>query len=221
MRKTELAIGEYYHIYNRGVDKRTVFECDDDYLRFLTSAKEFNTTNQIGSLYHLENKRKNPEASGASIWRHPMPPEGRLVTIICYCLNPNHFHFMLKQETENGISKFMHKLGMGYTNYFNEKNDRSGSLFQGKYKAIHIDTNEYLLLLSAYINMNHTIHGYPEKDWPYSSLLDYTGKRDGGLCSREIVDGEFNGNFDQCKKYLDDNALYFREKKEMEKYILE
>ena len=69
--------------------------------------------------------------------------------------------------------------------------------------------------------MNHAIHGYPEKDWPYSSLLDYTGKRDNKLCNKEIILGQFDNDFDEYKKYLQANAEYFKDKKEMEKYILE
>jgi len=86
----------YYHIYNRGTDKRKIFLEKWDYVRFLN--------------------------------------EPKLVDIICYCLNSNHYHLLVKQTTKNGISKFMHKLSLGYTSYFNDKYRRIGSLFQGKYK---------------------------------------------------------------------------------------
>jgi len=220
MRKTEFAIGEYYHIYNRGVDKRTIFECRDDYKRFLLGMKEFNRLDAIGSLYekYLREKKIGGSGGSASIMEAEPP---RLVDVICFCVNQNHYHFILKQNEEKGIEKFMQKLGTSYTMFYNNKYSRSGILFQGKYKAIHINTNEYLLLLSAYVNMNHQIHGYPEKDWPYSSLLDYTGKRDGKLCEKEAVLGQFDNNFEQYEKYLNDNAEYFREKKGLEKYILE
>jgi len=77
-----------------------------------------------------------------------------LVEIIVYCLNPNHYHIILRQVSEGGVSKFMLKLSSGYSSYFNKKNKRSGSLFQGRFKAVHIDSNEYLLYLSAYVNKN-------------------------------------------------------------------
>jgi len=76
----------------------------------------------------------------------------KLVDVVCYCLNSNHYHMILKQKSNDGIKKFMHKLGTSYTMYFNKKLKRSGSLFQGKFKSIHIDSNEYLLYLSAYVN---------------------------------------------------------------------
>lgn len=115
----------------------------------------------------------------------------------------------------------MQKLGTGHTNYFNKKYNRSGSLFQGPFKSIHINSNEYLLHLSVYVNANHTIHNYPEKDWPYSSYLDYTGKREGKLCAKETILGQFDDNPLEYEKFMQNNINYFREKKELEKYVLE
>jgi putative transposase len=115
----------------------------------------------------------------------------------------------------------MLKISSGYTAYFNKKHARSGSLFQGPFKSIHIDSNEYLLHLSVYINANHAIHNYPEKDWPCSSYLDYTGKRDGKLCVKETILGQFDNDPLEYEKFMQNNIDYFREKKELEKYILE
>jgi REP element-mobilizing transposase RayT len=223
MRKTEFANREYYHIFNRGVDKRDVFLDKRDYERFTLSMNLLNDEkdglmllwrdlNKNGVLYP---PKVQPLASQRLNLRSPV------VTIIAYCLNPNHYHFVLKQEKNNGIIKFMQKLGTSYTMYFNKKTKRSGALFQGRYKSIHIDSNEYLLLLSAYVSANHEIHNYPEKDWLYSSLLDYTGKRDGKLCNKEIILGQFDNNFGEYEKYVKNNINYFKDKKEDEKYIIE
>ncbi|KKQ13047.1 MAG: hypothetical protein US30_C0015G0009 [Candidatus Moranbacteria bacterium GW2011_GWF2_36_839] len=222
MRKTEFANGEYYHIYNRGVDKREVFLSEKDYIRFLETIRFVNNQKTHFGLSDYK-KRNNirPLGSELSDPKGQVGQTNNLVDLVCYCLNPNHFHFILKQKAENGISFFMGKLGNSYTKYFNIKNSRSGSLFQGPFKSIHIDSNEYLLLLSAYVNANHEIHGFLEKDWPYSSFLDYTGKRDGKLCNKEIILGQFDNDFSEYEKYIKDNADYFREKKELEEYILE
>jgi len=220
MRKTEFANGEYYHIYNRGVDKREVFLCEEDYSRFLETIQFVNTQKTYSGLSDYKRKGADrPRMSAAAADLGGLDQE--LVDVICYCLNSNHYHLILKQKVQNGISLFMGKLGNSYTKYFNTKYDRSGSLFQGKFKSTHIDSNELLLYLSVYVNANHQIHGYPEKDWLYSSLLDYTGKRDRKLCDKEIILGQFNNNFGEYEKYLNDNTMYFKEKKEMEKYILE
>jgi len=147
MRKTSFAEGEFYHVYNRGVDKRDIFSEQYDLSRFLQSMREFNTLEPIGSIY---------EKTLLKIKFGSSTP--KLVDVICYCLNPNHYHFILRQTADKGIEKFMHRLATGYTNYFNEKYQRSGALFQGRYKAVHIDSNEYLLHLSAYVNLNHLVH---------------------------------------------------------------
>ena len=219
MRKTEFANNEYYHIYNRGVDKREVFLDEGDYARFLTSMREFNRVDPIGSLYE---KYLAEEKRGLSPHKGDLVPTlTPLVEIVAYCLNPNHFHIILRQLSEGGISKFMLKLSSGYSSYFNKKYKRSGSLFQGPFKSIHIDSNEYLLHLSAYVNKNNFIHGYNCDNWKYSSLLDYLGKRCGTLCNKEAILAQFDNNIEKYEEFLEANALYLKEKKESAKYLLE
>ena len=149
MRRTILAEGEHYHVFNRGVEKRNIFLDTPDLERFKESLKEFNSEIPIGSLFEHRFKKEGEFKLGS---RTP-----KLVQIVCYCLNPNHFHLLLKQNHPQGIAKFMQKLGTGYTNYFNEKYKRSGVLFQGKYKAVHIESNEQLLHTSVYINLNNQL----------------------------------------------------------------
>ena len=221
MRKTIFANGEFYHIYNRGVDKREIFLDGFDYIRFLESMREFNNEIPSGGLYETYLKNKKIESGGSTSLMEVEPPKHPLVEIICYCLNPNHYHFILKQVFNNGISEFMKRLGGGYTYYFNKKYDRSGSLFQGRFKAIHIDSNEYLLYLSAYVNKNNFIHQYKNKgEWKYSSWLDYIGKRNGNLCNQSPIIGQFK-NEKEYQEFVDKTALYLKDKKEMEKYLLE
>ncbi|MCK4918713.1 MAG: transposase, partial [Candidatus Pacebacteria bacterium] len=128
MRTIKFIVGEYYHIYNRGTDKRIIFNDKWDLERFFQSMIEFNTTDSIGSIYQSKYHKKETLSTRGT----------KLVDFICYSLNPNHYHFILTPLVENGIEKFIHKLGGGYTRYFNEKNKRTGVLFQGAYKAIHI-----------------------------------------------------------------------------------
>src|SRR3989338_8325291 len=113
MRKQPIVTGEYYHIYNRGVDKRDIF---------IESICEFNQIDGIGSIRDLRKSKSESKALHLPISKDP------LVAIVAYCLNPNHFHFILKQLVDGGIAKFMQKLQGGYTYYFNVKNFRSGSL---------------------------------------------------------------------------------------------
>ena len=115
----------------------------------------------------------------------------------------------------------MQKIGTSYALYFNKKHKRLGSLFQGRFKSVYVDSNEYLLYLSAYVNRNNFIHGYKSKNWIYSSELDYLGKRNGKLCKKDIILGQFDGNKKKYEEFMNENALYLREKKELEKYVLE
>lgn len=213
MRKDALVEYEYYHVYNRGVEKRDVFLCDRDYLRFLESTKEFNSIKPIYSLYlHNQLKRKGVIDVGRI---------QKLVEIVCYCLNPNHFHFIIKQVEKKGISEFMKRLGGGYTKYFNYHYKRSGVLFQGKFKSARIRTNAHLLYLSAYVNRNYFIHGYgDDSNWKYSSFLDYTKRGKSEICEMGVILNKFKDKKDY-REFIQENALYMKQKKEDEKLLLE
>ncbi len=154
MRKEALVTGEYYHIYNRGVDKRDIFMCKEDLERFIESILEFNDVEIVNS---LSNVRKTKNQIGPKV----LSGNQSLVAIAACCLNPNHFHFILKQLENGGISKFMQKSLGGYTNYFNAKYSRTGSLFQGTFKSHHIYDDNYFKKLIGYVNFNNEIHDIP------------------------------------------------------------
>jgi putative transposase len=202
---------------------------------------EFNALEPIGSLYEMDYGRERklgfqletefPDAThlvefGVQDAKHPIgclaSSPANLVEIICYCLNPNHYHFVLKQIIEGGISEFMKRISGGYTNYFNTKYQRSGSLFQGPFKAIHIDSNEYLLWLSAYVNANAQIHNITEnmKNYPWCSYEDFIGLRNGKLCNKNLILSQFK-NPDEYKKFIKDNIPLIQKRKELQKYLLE
>lgn len=221
MRKTEFANEEYYHIFNRGVDKREIFSSAKDYERFLLAMRLLNNEENGLMIEWRDYKKANSGAKPDDFLKLGFRKSDPLVEIVVYCLNPNHYHFILKQVKEKGIEKFMHKIGVSHSKYFNEKNRRSGSLFQGKFKAVHINSNEYLLYLSAYVNENNFIHGYSKKsNWPYSSLPDYLGGKDSKLINKDIILGQFD-NIQQYKDFLEEHALSMKEKKEMGKYLIE
>jgi len=225
MKNPTFVNGEYYHIYNRGVDKRTIFGDENDLKRFFQSMKEFNTIDPIGSIYlnNLNNIRNK-------MLRNRIPQKEKLVEFICYCLNPNHYHFILQQTVDKGIAKFMHKLGLGYTNYFNEKHKRNGSLCQGKYKAIHVNSNEYLLHLSAYVNLNHKIHNFKmlrnsipqhfKSSWEEYIQNNDSKKENGHFCEKDIILSQF-GSAKDYKEFAEDSLKIIKENKEIKKLLLE
>ncbi|OGI73959.1 hypothetical protein A2740_00065 [Candidatus Nomurabacteria bacterium RIFCSPHIGHO2_01_FULL_43_16] len=208
MRKTKLVMGEYYHIYNRGTDKRNIFMDTNDLFRFWESLFDFNQTEPIGSIYEFSFKKKSGEVN-------KIKP---LVQFIAYCLNPNHFHFLITPFQEKGIEKFMQRLGNGYTKYFNNRHKRDGVLFQGKFRSKHIGSNEYLLHLSAYINGNDKL-GHRMSELSKSSLPEFleqvSGKK---LCNTEIVLGQFN-NKKEYENFVIESLKDIKLRKEMIKEL--
>lgn len=141
-RNHTFAVDEYYHCFNRGTDKRVIFQDNQDYNYFLKSIESYNSTEAYGKL------RLNESS----------PVEQQVVEIVAYCLLPNHFHMVLKELVEGGISKYIKRIAIGYTLYFNEKNDRSGALFQGAFKSKHITTDQDLFQVISYVAYNNLIH---------------------------------------------------------------
>jgi REP element-mobilizing transposase RayT len=144
-RKDAFVIGEYYHIFNRGTEGRNIFASKDDIEHFVESVEGFNGENVVGGLYM------------SSFDKHKKRGK-RLVDIVCYAFNPNHYHFLMTPLVDKGIENFMQRLGTGHTMFFNSQHKRKGRLFQGVFKSVHVDSNEYLLHLSVYINLNDKIH---------------------------------------------------------------
>ena len=205
---------EYYHIYNRGVDKRDIFMDKMDQIRFIKSLVAFNTLEPVNSLYHAD-RLKEDIFTKHSDAKH-------LVEIVAYCLNPNHYHLILRQLEDDGISEFMKRLGGGFTCYFNEKYERSGSLFQGKYKYKHIDTTEYLTHLSVYVNLNYKVHKLDvvSDDVFYaSSWGEYIGSNfNYQFCEKDIILEQFK-TVDEYKKFANETLKIILENKEKQKEV--
>lgn len=197
-RKEPLITGEYYHLYNRGVDKRNIFADEDDFDRFFESILIFNQKDPVGSI------RDQKEVLGNLPVVQLLGDLEPLVEIVAYCILPNHFHFLVKQKIDGGISAFMHKLLSGYTRYFNEKYERSGALFQGKFKSKHANTDQYFKLLFCYVSFNFKIHNLSteKKRFIDSSAKEYESKKYTYVSEKEArLIFEIFGNFKKIKKY--------------------
>lgn len=161
--------GYCYHIYNRGVEKRNIFNNSLDYKTFLSILESYMEPKTL----FIAGSHKNQIAS----WRSKL--EENEIEILCFCLMPNHFHLLLKQNSKDGVTRFMRRISNAYVSYFNKKHDRVGTLFQGKFKAVLIDKDAYLLHLSRYIHLNPLevrplteLHNYP-----HSSYACYLNKQ--------------------------------------------
>ena len=159
MRKQKLVSDNIYHIYNRGVEKRTIYKDSRDYSRFVKGLAVFNDTNFIDDF----NDRFRKVLTGS----HQREP---IVDVLAFCLMPNHYHLLLRQRDDNGITEFMRKLGGGYVNYFNLKHKRVGTLFQGKFKSVLIDNDSQFLYIPHYIHLNPLDLIFP--DWREKKIIN-------------------------------------------------
>lgn len=171
----------YYHIYNRGVEKRLIFLDQQDYLVFLNYLKEYLLPKDEKSLREQLSSPSTTYREKDKILRQlRLNNFADEITLLAYCLMPNHFHFFVKQKGARSIDSFMQSLGTRYTMYFNRKYKRVGSLFQAVYKAVLVTHDEQFVYLSKYIHKQalaskgETLQGWMGQP---SSYPKYLGKR--------------------------------------------
>lgn len=169
----EYKVNSYYHIYNRGVEKRNIFCNKKDYQMFLYLLKIYLSPKDKSSLLEKIRKSSTWQEREKIIRLMKLNNYSQDIKLVAYCLMPNHFHLLVKQAPENGIQNFMRSLTSQYSLYFNSSNDRSGTLFQGRYKAVLVKSEEQLIYLSKYIHLNPS---KKIKTWKYSSLSNYLGQ---------------------------------------------
>lgn len=204
------------HVLNRGVDKRDIFIDDQDRLRFIHDLFEFNDEANATNNYYSFQKLN---VIARRYIEHNRPPEKNprklLVAVHAFCVMQNHYHLLLNEYNEKGITRFIKKLNMGYARYFNEKYQRSGALFQGRYKSVPVVTDRHFIYLPYYIHLNPLDLYYPEwrqrtlpntqnainflKTYRWSSHLDYMGiKNFPSITQREFLNDYFQGS----QKYI-------------------
>lgn len=221
-RETPLVINQIYHVLNKGVFLQPTFSSKRDFDRALEVIRYYQNQRpplRYSQFITLSNERRK------EILDNLAKEKNFLVKIIAYCLMPNHLHLLLKQAKEEGISKFMSNFTNSYTRYFNVKNNRNGPLFQGKFKAIRVETDQQLLHLSRYIHLN-PYSAYVVKiikdmeNCPYSSLPEYLGKSEMGFCDKEIILGQFK-NLASYRKFVFDQAEYQQTLQRIKHLVLE
>ena len=221
-RRTPFAEGEWYHCYGRGIDKRTVFESQKEFERFI-------------ELLYLANDTKPIDRASMRNLSHTeilqLARENPLVSIGAYCLMGNHFHLLLQEKTPGGISKFMHKVGTGYTKYFNLKHERNGNLFTKPFKSKHVSDDRYFKRVVSYIHLNPA--ELVEKDWkqghvnnlaflknkvltyPYASTIDFSKSVATPRIEAAILDVEtilmLKEAMPQINASIDDALAYYQE----------
>jgi len=196
MTRVPCTTGEIYHVYNRGVDRRTTYLSAADYTYFIHLMYEFNDLHTRynvrrdfvrGTQHSLPQNQSINLMDGGLTSIHNVQQEKRecLVDIFAFVLMPNHFHFLLRQRIEGGIALFMQRIGTGYTNYFNILHERTGALFEGTYKRVHVADDQYMRYLPHYIHANPLpLFGATSQNvldllrsYKWSSAPDYLGTR--------------------------------------------
>jgi len=188
----KIYLGEnFYHIYNRGINKKKIFADKEDFSVFLNLLKRYLDSAPV------------TDASGREYdWLHEK------LELLAFCVMPNHFHLLIYQHTPNVMTRLLRGVGTSYSGYFNKKYKRSGPLFQDRFKASNISNDEYLIHISRYIHLNPS--GYRTYEW--SSLPYYLNKKKAAWITPsrilELFDGddykEFVADYEDHKKMLDD-----------------
>lgn len=209
MRKTIFTSGEFYHLCGRGNEKQILFLDMRDYARFLFLILYFQSPVIIYNIgrsvsYFIKYKKFNLAGKTKNNIL-----KKRSVELVSFSIMPNHFHLIVRELQECGISQYMQRVLMAYAKYFNEKYKKSGHAFQGPFRAIHIEDNEQLLYTSAYIHRNSTEikkWKYKEHLYPWSSYHDYfVENRWDEFLKAEIILEQCGGS-EGCKKLVDDSG---------------
>lgn len=196
-RKVPFANGEYYHVFNRGVGQMPIFLSQNDYKRFLKTT----------FYYQIEGVKPRFSIFAPTVVE--LDKSKKIVELISFCIMPNHFHFLLRQESDGGVIEFIRKLCNSYAKYFNIKNKRVGPLFQGEFKAVHVETEEQLIHLSRYIHLNPLV-GYVASDLEYykwSSYKEFLQLEDSKFCLKDIILNHFKSVFDY-KEFINSREEY-------------
>lgn len=206
MPRAIIAPGEYYHVYNRGVNKQNIFFDNRDYARMLFCILAFQSKNYaLNTSFSVNRFLKNNEFE-LTTDRIAEIMKTKETELVAFALMPNHFHLLIAGNKDGSISDYLKRVEGGYTKYFNLKHKRSGYLLQGPFQSVHVKKNEQLLHLSAYIHRNPRElvrwHGN-EHQYPWSSYPDYISKnRWPGILEPKIIMQQFR-NAKNYKKFVD------------------
>lgn len=210
-REIPLVTEQVYHVVNRGTAGVPIFKTKRDYTRFLETMEYYQNEKpfpRFSKFLVLSTKSRGESLSSLKKLNN------RLIKILAFCLMPNHFHLLVLQEKDEGVSKFLSQLTNSYTRYFNTKNNRIGPLLQGKFKAVRIEDDEQLLHVTRYIHLN-PYTGFVAKTlqqllfYPYSSLPQCLNKIKSNYIEKDMILSSFK-NKNLFKKFTLDQASYQR-----------
>ncbi|MEK7503929.1 MAG: transposase [Patescibacteria group bacterium] len=209
-REEPLVSGEYYHVFNRGVAKQNVFSSDSDYRQAILSLDYY----QYSNLPMKLSRYKQLTLEGQREVKSKIEDlDSKLVQVVAFVLMPNHWHFLLKQIADEGVSQFIGQFCNSYTRYYNTRHSRVGHVFQGTFKSVHIESQEQLIHLSRYIHLNPYAASIIKKsellNYPWSSLPEYFSGQSNTIEISPIL--SIFKSTDKYKSFVFDHADYARE----------
>jgi putative transposase len=209
-----------YHIYNRGVERRNIFLSTRDHERFIALLEYYRYTDIPRSFSHYRTLSLSERAS----YYESMQVLPQRIDILAYCLMPNHFHILVRQQREGGILEAISNLSNGYAKYFNTKHKRVGPLFQGPFKAVLIETDEQLVHVSRYIHLNPVVGGVIDEaelaKYPWSSLPVYLGEQRSPWVDTKPVLSHFHGN-QEYNQFVNDQITYGKALEKIKHLVIE
>lgn len=211
---------EIYHVYNRGVERRTLYTSPTEYRRFVNLLAYYRFADvpvRYSQLHQMTHELQR------QIWRQLEREDKLDVSILAYCLMPNHFHCILRQKQAGGITRFVSNVTNGYTKYFNTRHDRVGPLVQGTFKAVHVETGEQLLHLSRYIHINPVVSSIIPQTrldtYAWSSFPKYLSGNP-GICDTSWIKGFFKKS-QNYRTFVHDHVAYAKEIEKVKHLTLE
>lgn len=194
--KRGIATGEYYHVFNRGAHRFPIFKEKADVERFLFSLLYLQSSVSFENKSRIVNSFSEKEGYPVADVDIEKILRERAVELVAFCIMPNHFHLLVRETKEGGLSAYMQRILDGYTKYFHAKHGASGHVFQGRYKSVLVKDDRQLMHLSAYIHRNpRELSAWRGNEfvYPWSSLQDFTGaNRWGGLLATDIIASHFD-----------------------------
>lgn len=207
IRKLVFGNGEVYHVFNRGIERRSTF----------TDKREFERIQKLIKFYR---HRDIPIRFSQVIQQsqdirekilNDLFKSERVIDILSYCIMPNHFHFLLQQNVDKGISTFISNITNAYTKYFNTKHERTGPLFEGVFKAIHIESDEQLVHVARYIHLNpvasNIISNQELENYKWSSYLEYLSLSSEEISQKELILSMFK-SIERYRAFVNDQIDY-------------
>lgn len=213
----KLVTGQVYHVLNKSIAGYRIFNNDSEFNRFLETSVYYQSKNSLRFSDFKEHKNYHEELVKLALSKRE-----KIVEIIAYCLMLTHFHFILKQLKDNGISKFLNDTLNSYTRFFNARHKREGPLWAGKTKKVLVETDEQLIHLTRYIHINPTTAYIVDKpeEWKFSSYMEYLNKnqKEFRICK---FDDLMDINPDSYKEFAEDRIGYQRDLKKIKDLLLE